>query len=381
MTVGVRPRVVVSGYYGFGNAGDEAILATLVQELGTWADLVVLSADPATTVRDHGVAAVPRTDLRRIWQVVRGAGLFISGGGGLMQDVTGVGSVPYYGGLIRMAKLAGTPVMTLGIGLGPLRRAASRALAGWTLGACSALAVRDAGSVALMETLGLPRNRIHLTADPVLALRPAAPERTAAILEEAGIPLAGPPLVAVAVRQWPNWYERQFKSLSATLGQLASREGFRLLVLPFQHPEDMWISQEFAMCAETRPEGHRPQVTVLERPCTPSELMGIVARCQMVVGMRLHALIMAAATGVPFFGLAYDEKVRQQCARWDAPMARDLAELDDFEAFGRRLGTLWQQRDVLASALQARQAIELEAALRNFTLARDLAEAPAGVRA
>jgi len=79
VTAGVRPRVVVSGYYGFGNAGDEAILATLVQELGTWADLTVLSADPAATARDHGVAAIPRMDLRHIWPAIRGAALFISG--------------------------------------------------------------------------------------------------------------------------------------------------------------------------------------------------------------------------------------------------------------------------------------------------------------
>lgn len=380
MTAGVRPRVVVSGYYGFGNAGDEAILATLVQELGTWADLTVLSADPAATARDHGVAAIPRMDLRHIWPAIRGAALFISGGGGLMQDVTGMGSVPYYGGLLRLARLAGTRSMTLGIGLGPLNRLASRALAGWALGSCSALVVRDAGSVALMKALGLPADRVHLTADPVLALRPATADRTRAILTGAGIEPDGPPIVAVALRQWPQWFERRFKSLSATLGQLAARTGARLLVLPFQHPEDLWISREFALCAETRPEGHRPGVTVLDHPCTPAELMGIVGHCEMVVGMRLHALIMAAATGVPFFGLAYDEKVRQHCARWEAPMAQELGDLDDFEAFGKRIEALWSQRGSLAEALRARRPTEVDAALRNFSLAREVAGLTAEVR-
>ncbi|MEB3298089.1 MAG: polysaccharide pyruvyl transferase CsaB [Candidatus Sericytochromatia bacterium] len=379
MSEASRPRIVISGYYGFGNAGDEAILATLVQELGPWADLVVLSADPAGTRRDHGVRAMPRTAAGPIWQSLKGASLFISGGGGLMQDVTGVGSVPYYGGLIRLARKAGVPVMTLGVGLGPLRRGWSRTLAAWCLDACSAIAVRDPGSVDLLASMGLAGPRVHLTADPVLALRPAPADRIATLLQEAGLPLEGPPLVGVAVRTWPGWFERQFKSLSATLGQLAAREGLRVLVLPFQHPEDLWISREFALCAETRPEGHRPEVTVLEKPCTPAELMGIVGRCEAVVGMRLHALIMAAATGVPFFGLAYDEKVRQHCARWTAPMARELADLDDFGSFGTQLEAFWHSRKELAAGLRERQTAVQEAARANFDLARRLAGHPSGV--
>src|SRR2546428_345423 len=54
-------RIVVSGYYGFGNGGDEAVLEAIVGALRArlpQAQLVVLSAAPDQTRLLHGVAGV-----------------------------------------------------------------------------------------------------------------------------------------------------------------------------------------------------------------------------------------------------------------------------------------------------------------------------------
>jgi len=95
-------KIVISGYYGFGNAGDEAILEAMVRDLRALAPgarLVVLSADPAATAARCGVEAVPRMHLPSVLGALRGADLFISGGGSLLQDATSWRSVPYYAGI------------------------------------------------------------------------------------------------------------------------------------------------------------------------------------------------------------------------------------------------------------------------------------------
>ena len=96
-------KIVISGYFGFGNAGDEAILEAMLVDLrAARPDVhpVVLSGDPLTTAARFDVEAVPRLCLGAVRRALRDAALFISGGGSLLQDVTGWGSVPYYAGLI-----------------------------------------------------------------------------------------------------------------------------------------------------------------------------------------------------------------------------------------------------------------------------------------
>ena len=125
-------KIVISGYYGFGNAGDEAILEAMVRDLGRCAggpaggalgrpggdggSLRCRSRAPDASPSDAGGAT--RADL------------FISGGGSLLQDATSWRSVPYYAGLMRLARWMGVPVFVYAQGIGPLRRPWLRRLAG-----------------------------------------------------------------------------------------------------------------------------------------------------------------------------------------------------------------------------------------------------------
>ncbi|MFY9134764.1 MAG: polysaccharide pyruvyl transferase family protein, partial [Bacillota bacterium] len=84
-------KFVISGYFGFQNIGDEAILAAMIEHLREadhGSEIVVLSKDPIFTQRLHNVSAVNRNDIFGISRELRDADLFISGGGSLLQDVT-----------------------------------------------------------------------------------------------------------------------------------------------------------------------------------------------------------------------------------------------------------------------------------------------------
>ena len=119
----MNPRFVLSGYYGFGNLGDEALLQVIVERLrARWPGCAVdvLSAAPERTARTYGVDATPRMDLARVNAAIGRADVVLSGGGGLLQNVTSLRSLLYYAGVIRSAIRAGKPTMVFAQSIGPL---------------------------------------------------------------------------------------------------------------------------------------------------------------------------------------------------------------------------------------------------------------------
>ena len=123
-------RLVISGYYGFGNAGDEAVLAGMLELAGRAGvrrdDVSVLSADPPLTSRVHDVRAVSRWNPLRVAAELRRADALLSGGGSLLQDVSSIRPVSYYAGVMALARLVGRPYAVVAQGLGPLRVGTSR---------------------------------------------------------------------------------------------------------------------------------------------------------------------------------------------------------------------------------------------------------------
>jgi polysaccharide pyruvyl transferase CsaB len=369
----MKDRILVSGYYGFGNAGDEAILASIVKHLKPAGEIVVLSAQPRLTEREHQVRAIGRLDLGAINRELAQAALFISGGGGLLQDATGPGSVPYYAGLLGLAQWRRVPTMILGAGIGPIATPLARAITGLVARRCAMCAVRDERSAGLLRSLGVPEERLATTSDTVLALDPAPADRIDQILGAAGIDLHEKPAIAVAIRPWPTWFERQFKAFSSVLAQVAHREGAQLLLLPFQRPHDDRITFELHDCLLFRPGTHAPKVTVLAEPLTPAEMMGILGRCDFVVGMRLHAIIMAAASAVPFVGVAYDPKVEQFAASWDMPVVSGVEGLEDSHGVEALMSKMWANRELSRRIMGDILPRQLDLARRNFDLARQAA--------
>jgi polysaccharide pyruvyl transferase CsaB len=162
-----RQQVVLCGYYGFGNGGDEALLATLLQMLPAHVTPLVLSSNPAFTEALHGVVACDRNHPGMVWQALRQSQGFIFGGGSLIQDATSALSPLYYCALMQVAQWLGLRTVAWGQGVGPLLRGSSRWVARRVFRGCTAVSVRDPGSATLLAEWGLQPLQAP---DPVWAL-------------------------------------------------------------------------------------------------------------------------------------------------------------------------------------------------------------------
>ncbi len=183
-------EIVISGYYGFGNAGDEAMLAAMIEvltELEPNIGITVLSGNPEDTRRRHGVAAVYRLNYPEIIKVLAKSHLLISGGGSLLQDVTSERSLYYYLSIMMLAKKLGTPVMLYAQGIGPVRGSLARGAMRYIGNMVDLITVRDEGSRDELKRLKVTRPPIHVTADPVLALHPVDKQVGRSILRKHGV--------------------------------------------------------------------------------------------------------------------------------------------------------------------------------------------------
>ncbi len=356
-------RVLISGYYGFQNAGDEAILYALVRGLRARCpdlDLTVLSADPGHTALRYEVRAVSRSDPRAIARELRAADLFISGGGGLLQDVTSLASLKYYLGLMALARALNRPVFIYAQGVGPLRTGAGRFLARAVLNRVQAVTVRDEESWALLRALGVHRPPVEVTADPVLGLvpEPAWRARGRALLAKAGI-REGRPVAGYAVRPWPG-PEDYLGAVAGAADELAAA-GYQAVFLPFHHPEDL------EACRAVADRMRAPAVVLADR-LDFSELLGISAHLDLAVGMRLHFLVFAALSGIPLVGLPYDPKVRLFLERLGLPAELRVDRVTPGE-LRRATAAARAQRESLSVLLGERVAALRAAAERTPALA------------
>ncbi|MFF2092591.1 polysaccharide pyruvyl transferase CsaB [Paenibacillus sp. NPDC058174] len=345
-------RIVISGYYGFYNSGDEAVLRSILLALEEQSKLagvriipIVLSGDPAWTSQMYGVESVHRMQPSEVWKALKGSDGLISGGGSLLQDATSAKTIPYYTGVIKLAQWLGKPTFIYSQGIGPVNRRWMDPLIRNVMRKSVYVSVRDAQSAELLGRIGVPRNRIEVVPDPVMGL--PLPASAAAVSEAAAASADKLPVLGVSLRHWRKDEEDLARAIDA-LAELASRRAVRLRFLPFHTPDDTETSKLVMERLNGRLGSHG-SITELAAPGDdPQQMLLEVSRCDALFGMRLHALIYAANREVPMLGLSYDPKIDQFLHRLglkavgtteqlDAAVFADSAELllDDAEGWKR----------------------------------------------
>ncbi len=364
-------RVAVSGYYGFNNTGDEAILLAMVSTLRALAqnvEITVFSRSPRETGRTYGVNAVNRWNPFAVaWALLR-SDLLLSGGGGLLQDVTGVRSIIYYLAVVTLARLLGKPVVYYAQGVGPVRSRIGRWLTRIVSNRVDLITVRDQASKEDLAAMGVTRPPLVVTADPVLALSPQqiAPGSGEALLArlrsrpgdrqsggdwEQPAAEADPPeqkegeaakrTLGIVLRDWQDHYD--FKRIVAVVADRLVREGWEVILVPFHYPVDLQVCQEVSWLMQ------EPNLLVRER--LPVEtLFSLMGRLDLVLGMRLHSLVMACVMRTPCVGISYDPKVERFLETCGQPVAGRVENLDA-ERLYRELVGAWERRQEIVSRL------------------------------
>lgn len=296
-----KKTAVISGYYGYHNLGDDAILLSIRRRLAELSDdveLVALSNAPDSTLKEYDVKAVQRFQPMQVRKAIKNADLLISGGGSLLQDRTSTRSLMYYLTVIRMALHYKKPVMLYANGIGPVSKSKNRRRVQAVVSKADCITLRDADSLQELEQMGVGSDAMTVTADPVFTLNGIAPDAAREILTAAGIP-TDRPILAVSMRQ-SGKIEQAVPELARFCDEAAKTH--TVLFILMQTPADSAVTEKI------RSQMSAPSY-VLKTPGKPETMMGVIGLCNLVFSMRLHTVIFAAKQRVPVMGLVYDPKV------------------------------------------------------------------------
>jgi polysaccharide pyruvyl transferase CsaB len=356
-------RLLISGYYGFGNLGDEALLRIIVQRIRARipnADIEVLSATPILTARELGVRSSPREQWRNVRRAIRECDVVLSGGGGLLQNATSSRSLLYYAGIVREAIRARRKSMIFAQSIGPLDRLGEFLVRQFCSGVSRAT-VRDERSRGLLQRL-LPRTLVERTADPVFLFDPAVPAHD---LSAEGLGPDSGQYAVISVRKSPGFRDG-VETVAHAVDRLAGVHGIRSAFLPLGGAPDAEIATDIIRKCASAP--------VLLPECSLEKAGAIIAGSRAVIGMRLHALVLAARFAIPFLALAYDPKVTALCddlhyplePLWEPGRRREPASADEL------VDRLVVEHDALSEHLARDVGAIRAAAERNFDVLDDL---------
>ncbi len=341
-------RIVMSGYFGFGNAGDEAILSSvydMARRALPEAEITVLSRTPGKTAEKLGCRAVDRFSPFNIHSTFKKSDALVFGGGSLLQDATSTRSLFYYTYIINKALRLGNRVVLLANGIGPVTKPQNRQRVRRVVERAEIVTLRDPGSLTELRNMGVARRDISVTADPVFLSEPSDKKRAEEILREAGVPDG--PFVAVSVRPWSG--TETFRARFAELCDKIIREiGLNVVFITMQAGADRTESETIAGLMEEK-------AYVLPSGLEAPDIMSVFGLAGLTLSMRLHSLIFAARMAVPTVGFSYDPKLDAYLELLGQPMAGSIESVDTEKALAT-VRDIWEHREERVRALEEKRA-------------------------
>ncbi len=366
-------KIVISGYYGFGNTGDEAVLKALVEGLRRQdanIQICVFSASPLFTSSVFKIEAIPRYAFVAIIRQILSADLFISGGGSLFQDKTSRRSFFYYVALVWLAKLLRKKVMFFAQGFGPLRGRLNNFIARVTLNIINLITVRDHESYQKIIALGVNPARVFETADPTLTLQVPYLKEGKNLFGLETLKAGNRLLVGIAARSLPKVSSNKlFEILAQTADWISATHGYYPFFFLFQSPEDREATSKILGYMQGNS-------TVNFRVAKPDEILAIISKCDLLIGMRLHSLVFAAISAVPMVGLSYDPKVEAFMKLIDQPYI-DLEKELKLDLIKQKIEAVIANSAAVKMTLEEKKIGLVAKAQLNFDLLWKLLNSPA----
>ncbi len=301
-------KVLISGYYGFDNFGDDAILGVLLNHL-KGKDVTVLSADPEKTGRMYNVNSINSFNTELIMKRLQDFDVLISGGGSLLQNVTSNRSLFYYCGLIYMVASLKKDVVIFAQGIGPINGFWGKLIAKTALKKCKYISVRDEKSHELLKSWGIESS---LVCDPIFEMQLPPYNRTRKI--------------GIQLRKFHTLTDKLFDEIIKQIALKFSDREIELIA--FQDSEDVGISQVFL----NKLKNKNPTINAkIVQHLSNEQIINRVSEYDYLIAMRFHACLLGLKYGIKTLAISYDPKVENLAKAAEIPYLLMDADKNDYK--------------------------------------------------
>ncbi len=308
-------RVLISGYIGFQNFGDDAILGLLVKYLKRQnCNVTAFSSDPESTKRVFKINALNYMNPLQILWGVFDTNVLISGGGSLIQNGTGSLSLLYYLFIIFLAKLLGKKVIIFAQGIGPIYGKGYQWIAKKILKGCDLIMVRDIFSQRILKKWGI---NSRFVIDPVWDLK-CPPRDTMGC-------------VGVQLRNYRFLHPTLLKELARYIGIYFGDR--KIKIFSFQNSQDSNLAYQLEYWLKAQNSDMAVEVIV---PTSHRQLLEEFSHLEYLFAMRYHAVLIALKMGIKVLPISYDVKVKNLADEFNIPYM-EACEENDYYAYIRDL--------------------------------------------
>lgn len=346
-----RGGVMLCGYFGACNAGDDATLDAVLASLPKLPKGIVPTV-PAVKkdALPDGVRAIGRYNIFKIRKELAKTRLFVLCGGTLLQNSTSNRSLGYYYFMSSLAAKQGARVMLYAGGIGPVIGDEAAYETVYTVENCDAVTLRDPDSLELLKELECETDGIAITADAALRTEPLElPKSITDRLpnDKEFFAVSVRPLRGLRRGDRARNPEEIYEMIASAVRVIADRRNAVPLFIPFA-PEDVKLCRRLSDKCERG---------ILLPPMRAGHIISLIGKCSFTLGMRLHSAVFSSVAGVPAIMIAYDPKVSSFARHAYHPVPLD-PDSDDFSmrAIVSAAGNLYNNMNPARQTLRARTA-------------------------
>lgn len=314
----LKLKIGIVGNYGNDNNGDEAILLSIISQVTSTFNvpsdvITVFSNNPEQTAKRYQVMSAPlyyrkgssvktfgATYLKNK-KIVKTFDLLIIGGGGILMDLYKT-EAPLYGSYAMMAKNSGVPYVVYGCGAGPLNSELGKWFIRYMSKHANSISVRDPESAELLKSIGVKKS-VEVIGDPAFSLK-----QQRKVISDKPLKIGVTAVPYYHAGYWPESkeeiYQQYIEGMARNLDELAAQQPVEITFFATKFPQDADVTKDIQALMKKA-----EQTTIIDHNLLPKDLLEITAEQDILIGTRLHSLILATCTSTPIIAVCYHHKV------------------------------------------------------------------------
>ncbi len=327
---------ILAGYYGFGGAGDDVLLETIIKNLrmrNQRTSICVINKHTDYDYSNLDAALVKRNSFKDIEMYLRRSKVLVFGGGNFLQDTTRNSSLLYYMYILWLAKRYKLRTMIYGNGIGPIESPITKILVKKVLKSIDTITVRDRASHQLVKDLNTKNRRVLITGDEVFTAFNPLPQRPK------GLPIK---YMAVSLCELTKRDPRLFDKMASALERLSKELVLPLVFIPLENSLDSSICTQLS-------DKISVQTAIYEG--TQEEKIAAIANSYFTLAMRPQSAIYAAASGVPMCAVGYDSQMRALCEEMETELVFDSASFNENDFYEKMYDALSSYKNLSAKSM------------------------------